>query len=191
MCNIQYALTEIYGGYCPPLLSKNSDKVRLTLNENEFYRVNGLADKGWRQEGRRAYFCSFLFWRSWGIKVHYKGLWIDLMGGREKNRENVKKSHVFYLSQLSVASGNSVLLFVFLFTLHEELSAHNLCHMRKGYEKDHWWQRGPQLRKWTSTWPRLPQEEQTTSVALGLYKIICKAQNSPQAQVKRARYGQS
>jgi len=47
--------------------SMHNDKVRLTLKETEFYRVNGLADKGWRQEGRRAYFCSFLFWRRWGI----------------------------------------------------------------------------------------------------------------------------
>lgn len=71
--------------------------------------MNGLADKGWGQEGGKSYFCSFLFWRSWGIKECHKGLWTDLMRGKERDRENVKKSHIFFLSQLSVSSGNSVL----------------------------------------------------------------------------------
>lgn len=49
-----------------------------------------------------------MFWRRWAMKELCKGLWTNLMGGREK-WENVKKSHKFYLSQLSVASGNSIL----------------------------------------------------------------------------------
>lgn len=43
------------------LLPKDSDKVRLTLNESMFYRLNDLADKALGQEGGRAYFLNS-FW---------------------------------------------------------------------------------------------------------------------------------
>lgn len=153
-----------------------------------FYRLHGLADKGLGQEGGGAYFWTlFLFWRNGHIEEHFKGLWTDLMGGRQKARENVKKSHIFYLSKLLVTSGNSVLC----------LSSFSLCMRSHQHTTFVTWgkvkrpQRGPQLRKWTSTSLRLLQQEQTTSTALGLYGIIFKAQNYPQVWVKRACYGQS